>query len=206
MKTLPEYAREHGIKYRAAWNRYKAGKISGALQDEFGKILIAEGKSDKEEYVVCYARVSSSENKKNLESQAERLVAYGNAKGYQIKQVIKECASGLNDKRPKMMKLLQDERITRIIIEHYDRLTRFGYHYIVEWMKLKGCEIEVINLAVNDKEDLMKDFVSLVTSFTARLYGLRRSKRKTEQLIKELGKKSEDKAGHESLENGREAD
>jgi predicted site-specific integrase-resolvase len=58
-------------------------------------------------------------------------------------------------------------------------------------MKSRGCGIEVMNCAANDKEDLMKDFVSLVTSFTARLYGLRRSKRKTEQLIKELEKKVE---------------
>ncbi|RKZ35281.1 MAG: IS607 family transposase, partial [Gammaproteobacteria bacterium] len=53
-------------------------------------------------------------------------------------------------------------------------------------MNERGCLIEVINPATNDKDDLMKDFVSLVTSFTARLYGLRRSKRRTERLIKEL--------------------
>ena len=53
-------------------------------------------------------------------------------------------------------------------------------------MKSKSCLIEVINEAANDQEDLMKDFVSLVTCFTARLYGLRRSKRKTEKLIQSL--------------------
>jgi predicted site-specific integrase-resolvase len=189
MKTLKEYAKIHGIQYRAAWNRYKLGKILGAKKDEFGKILIPEEKDNKEEYVVCYSRVSSSENKGNLETQAERLVAYCNAKGYQVKQVIKECGSGLNDKRQKLLKLLKDERVTKIVIEHYDRLTRFGYCYITEWMKMKGCEIEVINCTKNDKEDLMKDFVSLVTSFTARLYGLRRSKTKTEELIKKLENK-----------------
>lgn len=192
MKTLKEYAREHGIQYRSAWNRYKAGKIPDAYQDEFGKILVPEKKYNKPEYVVCYARVSSSENKNNLESQAERLTAYCNAKGYIVQQVIKECASGLNDKRPKMLKLLQDGRISKIVVEHHDRLTRFGYHYLEEWMKEKGCEIEVINFAANDQEDLMKDFVSLVTSFTARLYGLRRSKRKTESLIKELAKQEKE--------------
>lgn len=76
--------------------------------------------------------------------------------------------------------------MTRILVEHHDRLTRFGFQFLQEWMKERGCEIEVINKVTNDKEDLMKDFVSLVTSFTARLYGLRRSKRKTEQLIKAL--------------------
>lgn len=185
MRTLREYGKEHGIKYRAAWNRYKAGKIPGAYQDECGRILIRPN-SDKKEYVVCYARVSSSENRKNLETQAERLVSYCNAKGFIVRQVIKECASGLNDKRPKLMKLLADKQVTKIVVEHRDRLTRFGFNYLEQWLQERGTAIEVINLATNDKEDLMKDFISLVTSFTARLYGLRRSKRKTEKLIKAL--------------------
>lgn len=104
--------------------------------------------------------------------------------------MVKECASGLNDKRPKLMKLLNDKQVTRIVIEHHDRLTRFGFRYIEAWMKAQGREIEVINTAANDREDLMKDFISLVTSFTARLYGLRRSKRKTEELIKEIEKRT----------------
>jgi putative resolvase len=76
--------------------------------------------------------------------------------------------------------------VTRIIVEHKDRLTRFGFVYLEQWMKSRGCSIEVINEAANDKDDLMQDFVSLVTSFTARLYGLRISKRRTEKLIKEI--------------------
>jgi len=185
MKTLVEYAKENRIHYRTAWNHFKEGKISGAFKNEYGKILIPD-ENIKPEYVVCYARVSSSENKKNLDSQAERLVAYCNAKGYKVKQIIKECASGLNDKRPKLVNLMKDPEISKIIVEHQDRLTRFGFNYINLFMQSKNCQIEVINEAANDKEDLMQDFVSLVTCFTARLYGLRRSKRKTEKLIKAL--------------------
>ncbi|MBF0227779.1 MAG: IS607 family transposase [Desulfobacterales bacterium] len=195
MKTLKEYAKEHGIKYRAAWNRYKAGKITEAYQDEFGKILLPEVDL-RPEYVVCYARVSSAENKKNLDSQSERLTAYCAAKGYIVQQVIKECASGLNDKRPKLEALLKNPDITCIVVEHADRLTRFGLNYIQIFMASKGCRIEIINKAVNDKEDLMQDFVSLVTCFTARLYGLRRSKRKTEKLIKAL-----ENENNKSIEN-----
>lgn len=72
-----------------------------------------------------------------------------------------------------------------------DRLTRFGFRFIDEWLKEKQVILEVINKVDGDKEDLLQDFVSLVTSFTARLYGLRRSRRKTEQLIKELSEKEE---------------
>ena len=137
--------------------------------------------------------MSSSSNKSNLESQAERLSDYCVAKGYQVKPIVKECASGYHSKRPKLIRLLKDDRVTRLVVEHHDRLTRFGFNYLNEWMKHKGCQIEVVNEATNDKEDLMKDFISLVTSFTARLYGLRRSKRKTEQLIKGLTDENEKK-------------
>jgi predicted site-specific integrase-resolvase len=185
MKTLREYANENKIGYRAAWNRFKAGKIPGAFKTQTGRILISE-KIPRPDYVVCYARVSSSENRKNLDTQAERLVSYCYARGYQVKQVIKECASGLNDQRPQLVKLLTNPEVTKIVVEHRDRLTRFGFEYIRLFMESNGCEIEVINEALNDKEDLMQDFVSLVTYFTARLYGLRRSRRKTEKLIKTL--------------------
>lgn len=68
-------------------------------------------------------------------------------------------------------------------MEHKDRLTRFGYEYI---KTLFDGEIVIINPAIEEQQDLMQDFVSLVTSFCARLYGRRRSKRNTEKLIKEL--------------------
>lgn len=71
-------------------------------------------------------------------------------------------------------------------MEHKDRLTRFGFNYIKILGEESSIEVEVINEAQNDKDDLMQDFVSIITSFGARLYGLRRSKRKTEQLLKEL--------------------
>ena len=186
MKTLKEYAVDHGIKYRAAWNRFKTGKIPSAFKDEFGKILIPEDKPDRPLKVVCYARVSSSQNKANLEAQAERIVHFANLSGLSVYSVVKEVGSGLNDNRPKLMKILNDTEITHIVVEHKDRLTRFGFNFLKAWMNSRQCEIVIINNIETDKEDLMQDFVSIVTSFVARLYGLRRSKRKTEKLIKEL--------------------
>jgi len=183
---LNKYAIDHGIKYRAAWNRYKAGKIPGAFKDEFGKILIKEDIPDRPQKVACYARVSSSQNKDNLERQANRLIDYANASGFQVATLVKEVGSGLNDNRPRLTKLLNDIELTNIIVEHKDRLTRFGFNYIKNWMDSRQCTLIVINEVDTDKEDLMQDFVSLVISFVARLYGLRRSKRKTEELIKKL--------------------
>jgi len=72
------------------------------------------------------------------------------------------------------------------VVEHKDRLTRFGFHDIEQLLKMQNRRIEVIHPAENGKEDLVQDFVSIVTSFCARLDGQRRSKRKTERIIAEL--------------------
>ncbi len=136
--------------------------------------------------VAIYTRVSAAENKENLEGQAKRLLDYCAAKGYRVAAVVKEIGSGINDTRPKLLKLLTDPTVTLIVVEHKDRLTRFGFHYNEQLLALQGRHIEVINLAENGKEDLIQDFVSIVTSFCARLYGQRRSKRKTERIIAEL--------------------
>jgi len=75
---------------------------------------------------------------------------------------------------------------TKIIVEHSDRLTRFGFHFLSILLEKQGCTIEVINEAGDDTQDLMQDFISIITSFCARIYGLRRCKRKTEKIIREL--------------------
>ena len=111
---------------------------------------------------------------------------YANAKGYQIEKVISEIGSGLNDNRPKLEKLLTDKTIDIIIVEHKDRLARFGINYIEKLLALDGRKIEIVNPQMNERDDLMQDFVSIVTSFCARLYGKRRTKRQTEKIIEEL--------------------
>jgi putative resolvase len=190
---LSLYAKQLGVTYRTAWNWYRAGKLSG-YQTPTGTIIVTESKTGPTETqlrptkTVIYARVSAAENKSNLESQAQRLLDYCAAKGYQVTQVVKEIGSGVNDQRPKMLKLLTDDSVSRIVVEHKDRLTRFGFNYLDRLLRMQGREIEVINLAENGKEDLVQDFVAIVTSFCARLYGQRRAKRKTERLIAELQK------------------
>ena len=72
------------------------------------------------------------------------------------------------------------------MVEHQDRLTRFGFNYIETLLKQQGRSIEVIKTAADGQEDLLQDFIAIITSFCARLYGQRRSKRKTEKIIAEL--------------------
>ena len=187
---LSVYAHEVGVSYRTAFRWFKSGKIQGRQMDT-GTILITEPigepqTSERPVKVAIYTRVSAAENKDNLEGQANRLRDYCAGKGYPVAWEVKEIGSGVNDTRPKLLKILTDPSVSVIVVEHKDRLTRFGYNYLEQLLKMQGRRIEVINLAENGKEDLIQDFVSIVTSFCARLYGQRRSKRKTERLIAEL--------------------
>jgi predicted site-specific integrase-resolvase len=86
--------------------------------------------------------------------------------------VVKEIASGMNDNRPELKKLLA-LRPARIVIEHKDRLTRFGFGYFEQLLPMLGCELVVINRDAEEKDDLLKDLVAVITSFCCRLYGLR---------------------------------
>lgn len=81
---------------------------------------------------------------------------------------------------------MREGKATKIVVEHKDRLTRFGFNYLLTLLEKQGCQIEIVNEAGNDKDDLMQDLVSIITSMCARYYGLRRSKRKTEKIIQEL--------------------
>lgn len=189
---LTDYARELGVTRQTANRWFHEGKIPGAYQLDTGTIIVPnnifESHKKNQGKTIIYARVSSSEQRKtNLETQAQRLIDFSIANGWQIDEVIKEVGSGLNDERPKLTKILtSDEPIKRIVVEHKDRLSRFGFNYIEILAKTKNFEIIVVNQVDSDKEDLIQDFISIITSFCARIYSKRRVTRKTEQLIEEL--------------------
>lgn len=190
---LSQYAKQQGISYRTAFRWWQAGQIKG-YQAPSGTIIVTEGEKPaipSSENVAIYARVSSAQHKENLERQAERLMQYCTVRGYQVTQVIKEIASGVNESRPKLLSLFKDTSITRIVVEHKDRLTRFGFPYIETLLETQGRTIEVVNVAENDKEDLIQDVASMVYSLCARLYGQGRAKRKTERLVQELQAKED---------------
>jgi len=185
---LSDYAKQQGVRYETAWRWFRDGKIKGRRVGAH-TILIEEARPEPAsvcEQVAVYTRVSSAENTSHLDSQAERLVAYCAARGYHVSKVVKEIGSGVNDNRPKFLALLADPSIGRIVIEHKDRGTRFGFRYIETLLKTYGREIEVVNQAENSTEDLLTDLTSIVYSFCARLYGQRRAKRKTEKIVQEL--------------------
>lgn len=187
---LSDYAKELGVCYKTAWRMWKNNKIPHPTEQlETGTIIVHVRKNPDElgqKKVAIYARVSSAENKDNLERQAERLEQYATAKGYQIVRIVEEVGSGINDKRRKLEELLQEEGYNILLVEHPDRLARFGTNYLSVLLARSGVKLEIVNLAKDEKRELVDDLISIITSFSAKLYGQRRSRRKTEKIIKEL--------------------
>ncbi|MGE5658792.1 MAG: IS607 family transposase [Actinomycetota bacterium] len=191
---LPDYAKAIGISYTTAWRWWKAGKLPHpARQTESGLIIVdyspsASPDRAKKNRVAIYTRVSSSENKDNLNRQSERLAEYAIANGYQIVRNVKEIGSGLNDHRKQLEALLQQDDYDILLVEHKERLARFGINYLKVLLIRLGIRLEIVNLAENGKDELMQDLVEIITSFAARLYGQRSANRKTEKIIAELKK------------------
>ena len=116
---LSDYAKHAGISYQTAWRMWKRGELN-AYQLPTGTIIVKNNDDKKdEELIACiYSRVSSAENRPNLEAQAERLTNFAIAKGYRIYKVVKEVGSGLNDNRKQLAKILVDDNYNILVVEH----------------------------------------------------------------------------------------
>jgi putative resolvase len=178
---LSQYAKQMGVSYKTAFRWWQAGKLD-AYQLDTGTVIVREpGASEPSANVALYARVSSADQKEDLERQMQRLKDYAAAKGYHVTKMINELASGLNDSRPKFLKLLTDASIGVIVVEHRDRATRFGLSYIEQLMQMQGRRLEVIFPSDTDN-DLVDDFIAVITSMASRIYGRRTSKRRAEKI------------------------
>lgn len=184
---LSAYAKLNNISYKTAHNHYKNNKIAGKTKVlPSGSILVSM--EDDNVFVdrdcIIYCRVSSPSKKDDLNRQIQHCTDYATANGYNITKVYKEVASGMNDNRRELNKVfteLSTKKFT-LIVENKDRLTRFGFNYIDKMFKLNECKITVINNSDDDQQDLMKDLVSVITSFCCRLYGLRRGATKSRDI------------------------
>src|SRR5437764_3684866 len=178
---LSQYAKQMGVSYKTAFRWWKAGKLD-AYQLDTGTIIVREPAQPQEALsVALYARVSSADQKEDLARQIQRLKDYAAAKGYHVTRTVSELASGLNDSRPKFLKLLTDASIGVIVVEHRDRATRFGLTYIEQVMAMQGRRLEVIFPSDTDN-DLVDDFIAVITSMASQLSGRRTSKRRAEKI------------------------
>jgi predicted site-specific integrase-resolvase len=131
--------------------------------------------------IALYARVSSADQKSDLERQVQGLRDYAAARGYRVAKEVVEIASGLNDNRPKFLKLLADPSIGTILVEHPDRGTRFGWRYLTTLLEAQGRRIEAI-FPNETQDDLVDDVVSLIPSMAARMYARRGSRHRAQRI------------------------
>ncbi len=188
---LSEWATQVGVSYRTAWRWFKAGTLPcKAKQMASGTIIVEETEIEAINEVAVYARVSSTDQKNDLDRQLARLLTFANEQGFSVRWAVTEIGSGLNGKRPKLLKLLRDPKIKIIVVEHRDRLMRFGSEYVEEALAGHGRKIMIIESAELEN-DLVTDMLSVLTSFCARLYGKRsaknRAKRAIESILEEKG-------------------
>ena len=177
---LSQYAKKMGVSYKTAFRWWKAGKLD-AYQLDTGTVIVREPAQPQEALsVALYARVSSADQKEDLERQMQRLKDYAAAKGYHVTKTVNELASGLNDSRPKFLKLLTDASIGVIVVEHRDRATLFGLSYIEHLMQMQGRRLEAIFPSDTDN-DLVDDFIAVITNMASRIYGRRTSIRRAEK-------------------------
>jgi len=168
----------------------RVGKLWMIPEGELKRFL---GEKPDETRAVIYARVGSHKQKKdgNLDRQVERLRSYCSAKGYKVVDVVTDVASGLNESRSGLQKLfniVERHQVDVVVVEFKDRLTRFGFEYIKRFFESHGVGIEVVEESEKGyMEELVEDFVSIIISFAARIYGKRSQKfRKIKKLIEEV--------------------
>ena len=172
---LSEWARRMGMHRHTAWRHYQSGALPANLAPVKigGIVYVLENPDGKSGRTFGYARVSSGEQKPQLEPQANRLWAYAGQNGIQLAGVIQETASGLNDRRPKLLKLLSDPTVNGILVEHRDRLARFGVGMVDAMLQARGGGGVMVIDAEEVEDDLVRDMTEILTCFCARLYGRR---------------------------------
>ena len=175
-KTLRIWDKENKLKpilTSGGHRRYKESDI---------KAMMGYTEISSEQHIICatYSRVSSQKQKNtgDLDRQSQRLSEYCAKHNLYVEYIIKDCGSGLNDKRSgfiKLTDLVTNGKINKVIIEHRDRLTRFQYHFIERMYKVFGCEIIAVDdkKDVSDTDELTRDLIALLSSFSGKYYGKR---------------------------------
>ena len=132
--------------------------------------------------VAVYARVSSADQKADLDRQVARVTAWAASEGLAVGRVVTEVGSALNGKRRKFLALLRDESVTAIVVEHRDRFARFGAEYVEAALSAQGRRLLVVDPAEVD-DDLVRDVTEILTSLCARLYGRRAAANRAKRAV-----------------------
>ena len=172
---LSEWAARNGVHYQTAWRWWKQGTLPvPARQLASGTILVEVlvsplGRAGR---TAVYARVSAHDQRADLDRQVGRVMAWASLQHLAVDQVVCEVGSGLNGRRPRLARLLADAQVTTIVVEHRDRLARFGVEQLQAALSAHGRRVVVADPG-ETSDDLVRDMVEVLTSFCARLYGRR---------------------------------
>ena len=183
---LSAWAAQEGLHYQTAWRLWKTGKLPvPARQLATGTVLVDAPAQPAGRGVALYARVSSSDQKKDLEGQLGRLAVFAAANRLNVIATASEVGSGLNGHRRGLMGLLRNPKVGVIVVEHRDRLMRFGAEYVEAAMAADGRKLLVVD-DTELKDDLVQDVIAVLTSMCARLYGRRSAKNRVARALASL--------------------
>ena len=149
-------------------------------EDQYLEYIGSSTKSKRK--TIAYARVSSANQKDNLQNQIRFIRSYVNAKGEILDDVIEDIGSGLNYNRKRWNDLLLNQipkgKIEKIYITYKDRFVRFGFDWFERFCNHYNCEIVVINNPdTSPQKELIDDLISIIHVFSCRIYGLRKYKK-----------------------------
>ena len=186
--SLTEWGRLYGFDRRTTSRLHLAGKLPPELQIEqlpTGRYYVIVPPDNDGRHVV-YARVSSADQKDDLDRQVGRVVEWATQQGFPPDEVVKEIGSGLNGNRPRLRKLVADHTVKTILVEHRERLCRFGFEYIEAALAGRGARVLVMDEDDLD-DDLVRDVTEVMTSLCARLYDQRSARRRAERAMAAAG-------------------
>ncbi|MFD7063612.1 IS607 family transposase [Streptomyces sp. NPDC059906] len=183
---LSEWAARNGVHYQTAWAWAKEGRMPVPVrQTPSGTWLVDEPTSKTSGRVVAYCRVSSADQKPDLDRQVARVVQGATGLGLQVAEVVTEVGSGLNGRRRKLHRLLSDPQAGVIVVEYRDRLARFGVEHLEAVLSASGRRLVVLDPAetAETADDLVRDITEVLTSMCARLYGRRAAKNRAARAV-----------------------
>lgn len=194
---LSAWAKENGVSYRAALNWFHAGTLPVPAQQLPTGTILVDPPVREIGVIVAYCRVSSHDQKADLERQAGRVLTGASERGIRIDRTITEIGSGLNGRRTKLRKLLGDPKVSTIVVEHRDRLARFGVEYLEAALLAHGRTVVVLD-DTEMPDDLARDLTEVLTSMCARLYGRRSASRRAAAAVVAIQNVPEDAPGDPS--------
>jgi len=171
--NLKEWAASQGVSYATARRWYFAGRLPVPAYQAGRLIVIGEPvPAAPAGATVVYARVSSADQRPDLDRQVARVTEWATGQNMSVDRVVAEVGSALNGNRPEFLGLLRDPKVSTIVVEHRDRFARFGAEYVEAALAASGRRLLVVDPAEVDG-DLVRDVTEILTSLCARRYGRR---------------------------------